>query len=174
MALKRTVKTYFNHLDEDELRDELARLYNRFPVLRAYYDMELADDSKPLIDKVKLRLRKTFFPTRGRGKRGRSLSRKLIKEFSLIAVHPKDVVEMHFYRAELMAEYIDARRIDSDAFHTSTVKAYADACALAEREVLLDYFGGGAQVLANYFEEKRRSRYHSFWPTYRTYWGGPD
>jgi hypothetical protein len=174
MALKRAVKTYFNHLNEDELRDELARLYGRFPILRAYYDMELADDPKPLIDKYKLQLRKTFFPTRGRGKRGRSLSRKVIKEFSLIAVHPKDVVEMHFYRAELMAEYIDAHRLDSDSFHASTVKAYADACALAEREVLLEYFGGGARVLAEYFEGKRRSHHHSFWPTYRTYWGDSD
>jgi hypothetical protein len=170
MALKRAAKTYFNHLDEDELREELAMLYGRFPLLRAYYDMELADDPKPLIDKYKHALRKTFFPSRGRGKRGRSLSSKVIKEFSLIAVHPKDVVEMHFYRAELMAEYIAARRIDGETFHASAVKAYADACQRAEREVLLDYFAEGARRLADYFEANRRNTRYSYWPTYGSYW----
>ena len=168
--MKRDFNKYLNHLDEEELRDELQQLYARFPVLREYYRMELGDP-KAVVDKYKAGMRKSFFPTRGRGKRGRSQSRKLIKKFAEISVHPKDLVELHFYRAELMAEYVGARRVDSEAYHDSTVKAFAEACALAEREVLLEFFAEGARLLTELFERERRDRRYSFYPTYRQYWG---
>ncbi|MCP9236162.1 DUF6155 family protein [Lewinella sp. JB7] len=167
--MKRDFNKFIAHLDADELRDELAMLYGRFGVLREYYAMELTDPKK-VIDKYKANMRKAFFPARGRGKRGRSASSKLIKAFSAISIHPKDVIELQFYRAELMTEYIGARRIDSEAFHESTVKTFADACAGAEQEVLLDYFAVGAGKLAELFEQQRRNRHFSLYPTYRRYW----
>jgi hypothetical protein len=167
--MKRDFNKYLAHLDEDGLRTELANLYARFPVLREYYTMELTDPKK-VIDKYKSDMHKAFFPTRGRGKRGRSQSSKLIKKFAAISIHPKDLVELNFYRAELMTEYINARRIDSEAFHDSTVKTFAQACEMAEREVLLDYFGAGARVLCQLFEQSRRVAAYSLWPTYHQYW----
>lgn len=167
--MKRDFNKYLAHLDEDELRTELTSLYTRFPILREYYAMELTDPKK-VIDKYKAGMRKAFFPTRGRGKRGRSQSSKLIKRFAAISIHPKDLVELHFYRAELMTEYIAARRIDSEAFHASTLKTFEQACKMAEREVLLDYFSEGARQLAELFERQRRDRQHSMWPVYVTYW----
>ncbi|WP_116107696.1 DUF6155 family protein [Lewinella sp. IMCC34191] len=167
--MKRDFNKYINHLEEEELREELQRLYARFPVLKEYYQMELTDPQK-VVDKYKTALRKAFFPARGRGKRGRSLSRKLIKKFAAVSIFPKDLVELHLYRAELMAEYIAARRIDSEAYHASTVKAFADAAAMAEKEVLLDTFADGARQLTELFEGQRRHRHYSFYPTYRRYW----
>ena len=167
--MKRDFNKYLDHLEEDELRAELQKLYARFPVLREYYSMELTDPKK-VIDKYKAGMRKAFFPTRGRGKRGRSASSQLIKQFAAISIHPKDLVELHFYRAELMTEYIAAQRVDSEAFHESTVKTFADACAMADREVLLDYFADGARQLTELYERQRRDRRYSLWPVYRTYW----
>ena len=169
--MKRDFTKYLKHLEEDELREELQRLYDRFPVLREYYQMELGD-AKKVVDKYKAALRKSFFPTRSKGKRGRSQSRKLIKAFAAVSIHPRDLVELHFYRAELMAEYIAARDIDSEAYHDSTVKAFAEACEMAETEVLLDYFGDGARQLTELFERQRRRRNFSFYPTFRHYWPG--
>ena len=168
--MKRDFNKYVNHLDESELREELQRLYARFPVLKEYYQMELGD-SKKVVDKYKANLRKSFFPGRGRGKRGRSQSRKIIKKFAEISIHPKDLIELYFYRAELMAEYIAARRVDSEAYHESTVKAFEDASAMAENEVLLEFFGDGARQLTELFETQRRNHHYSFYPTYRQYWG---
>lgn len=167
--MKRDFNKYIGHLEEEDLRAELSLLYARFPVLREYYVMELTDPKK-VIDKYKAKMRKSFFPTRGRGKRGRSVSSKLIKAFAAVSIHPKDLIELHFYRAELMAEYIKTMRVDSEGFHESTVKTFADACAMADREVLLDYFSDGARQLTQLFEGQRRDRNFSFWPAYRTYW----
>ena len=168
--MKRAFTKYVNHLDEEELRAELQRLYGRFPILREYYQMELGD-AKKVVDKYKAALHKAFFPSRGRGKRGRSQSRKLIRKFAEVSIFPKDLVELHFYRAELMTEYIAARRLDSEAYHTATVKAFETACELAETEVLLDYFADGARRLAELFEHERRDGRYSLWPSYRRFWG---
>ena len=168
--MKRDFNKLLTSLNEEELREEMQRLYARFPVLREYYQMELGD-AKKVVDKYKAALRKSFFPARGRGKRGRSQSRKLIKKFAEVSIHPKDLVELHFYRAELMAEYIRARRIDSEAYHDSTVKAFEEACTMADREVLLDTFADGARQLTELFEGQRRDRRYSFYPTYRAHWG---
>lgn len=169
--MKRDFKKYLAHLEEDELRDELQGLYDRFPVLREYYVMELTDPQR-VIDKYKTAMRKAFFPTRGRGKRGRSVSAKLIKKFAAVSIHPKDLIELHFYRAELMTEYLAARRIDSETFHASTVKAFAQAASLAEREVLLDYFREGAARLVKRFDRNRRNEHYQLWETYRATFGG--
>lgn len=167
--MKRDFNKYIGQLEEGELREELSLLYTRFPVLREYYAMELTDPKK-VIEKYKIKMRKAFFPTRGRGKRGRSVSSKLIKAFAAVSIHPKDLIELHFYRAELMAEYIDAMGIDSEGFHESTVKTFADACGMADREVLLDFFADGARQLSHLFEGQRRDPNFSFWPAYRTFW----
>ena len=167
--MKRDFKKYLAQLEEEELREELARLYDRFPVLREYYTMELSDP-KRIIDKYKSGMRKAFFPSRGRGKRGRSASARLIKSFAAVSIHPKDLIELHFYRAELMAEYIEVRGIDSEAFHASAVKTYTEACERAEAEVLLDYFGSGALRLAELFERQRRDRRYSYLRIYGIYW----
>ena len=167
--MKRDFNKYLVHLQEEELRAELQQLYGRFAILREYYAMELTDPKK-VIDKYKAGMRKGFFPTRGRGKRGRSVSTKLIKQFAKISIHPKDLVELHLYRAELMTDYIAARRIDSEPFHDSTVKSFEQACTLAEREVLLDYFRAGAQALCGLYEENKRVGRYSLWPVYHRFW----
>ena len=167
--MKRDFNKYVAHLDEKELRAELQQLYGRFGVLREYYAMELTDPKK-VIDKYKAGMHKGFFPARGRGKRGRSVSANLIKQFEKISIHPKDMVELHFYRAELMTDYIAARRIDSEPFHASTVKTFEQAATLAEREVLLDYFRAGARALSGVFEEKKRVGRFSLWPVYHRFW----
>ncbi|CAH1001728.1 hypothetical protein LEM8419_02634 [Neolewinella maritima] len=167
--MKRDFNKYLDHLEEDELRAELKMLYARFPVLREYYVMELTDPKK-VIDKYKAGMRKGFFPTRGGGKRGRSVSTKLIKQFAAVSIHPKDLIELHFYRAELMTEYIAAQRVDSETFHASAVKSFAQACQLAEREVLLDYFGDGARALCALFDQCKRVKNLSLWPAYRAVW----
>lgn len=167
--MKRDFNKYVAQLEEDELRTELQTLYGRFPILREYYAMELSD-AKKVIDRYKTKMYKAFFPTRGRGRRGRSQSAKLIKQFAAISIHPKDLIELRFYRADLMSEYIHARRIDSEAFHEATVKTFADACAQAESEVLLDYFSEGARKLTELFDHQRRNRHYSLWPVYHRFW----
>ncbi|MEM6771675.1 MAG: DUF6155 family protein, partial [Bacteroidota bacterium] len=81
--MKRDFLRLLKELDEDELREELRMLYDRFPVLREYYKLELSANTTKVLEKYKKDVRKAFFTGRRRmGKRGRSNSNKILKAFS--------------------------------------------------------------------------------------------
>ena len=162
----RLVKT----LDEDELREELRMLYDRFPVLREYYKLELGASTKSILDKYKKDLRKAFFSARRNvSRRSRSESKKVIKAFAAISIHDRDLLELTFYRAEVMVDAIVHYNVTNESFISSTVKAYEEALAFAEKELLLEIYQPQIKALAEYFEANVRYGSYSFWPAYGRY-----
>ncbi len=169
------MKKHFNkllrELDEEELREELAMLYDRFPTVKEYYRMELSGSTKTVVDKYKKTLRKTFFTGRRRiNRRGRSESKKVLKEFAQVSIHSRDLVELYFYRAEVMVEAVDYYTIDNDSFLMATVKAFEEAMRFAEKEVMLETYKEQIIRLVDYFDGLRRSSYR-FRPVYDQYFG---
>lgn len=168
--MKRDFQKLLRELDEEELRAELAAVYDRFAAVREYYRMELGATTKPVLDRYKKMVRRAFFAGRRRvSKRGRSASKQVLKDFGAISIHPRDLVELYFYRAEVMTRAIGHYRIDNEPFHKSTVAAFRDACKLARREVLLEGLRPQVEALCTLFEEERRLGNYSFWPVFSEY-----
>ena len=165
--MRKDFNRLLKELDADELRDELTNLYNRFGVVREYYKLELSTSTKSVLDKYKKDLRKSFFTGRRRvNRRGRSASKKVLKAFAEVSIHPRDLIELHFYRAEVMAEAIVNYHIENDSFISSTVKAYEEALALAGEELLLEDLQPQVHQLMVYFNDHVRYGSYSFWPAY--------
>jgi hypothetical protein len=140
-------------LDEDELREELKGLYERFPILREYYKLELSGNTKAVLDKYKTDVRKAFFTGRRRmGKRSRSNSAKVIKDFKEVSIHAKDLIELHFHRVAVMVEAIDYYMIDNEPFYNSMIKSFEHAAEMAKKELLLDSFREMANEIVTQFE----------------------
>ncbi|OAV43066.1 DUF6155 family protein [Lewinella sp. 4G2] len=169
--MKKDFNRLVKELDEDELRDELRMLYDRFPILKEYYKMELGASTQPVLDKYKKDLRRTFFAARRRvSRRARSESKKVIKAFAAISIHDRDLLELIFYRAELMAEAIAHYGITNESFIVAAVKAYEEGLQFAEREVFLDTHREQIEALARYFEENVHYGSYSLWPSFRKYY----
>lgn len=155
--MKRDFLRLLKALDEDELRDELRMLYDRFPTLREYYKLELSENTGAVLDKYKKDVRKAFFTGRRRmGKRGRSNSSKVIKSFSEVSIHAADLVRLHLYRVEVMIEAIVYYGVDAESFYESTVKSFAKAMKLAENEMLLADVRPEAERLVELFHHGKR------------------
>ncbi|MEM9929484.1 MAG: DUF6155 family protein [Bacteroidota bacterium] len=169
--MKRDFLRLLKELDDDELREELQNLYDRFPVIREYYKLELSANTTKVLEKYKKDVRKAFFPSRGwrMSRRGRSNSNKIIKAFSEVSIHSRDLVELMFYRVEVMIEAIAHFRVDNESFHDSTVKSFAKAMALAQKEMLLDSFRPQIATLAQRFDEQKRLYYFTFSEVLREY-----
>ena len=160
--MKRDFLRLLKELEEDELRDELRMLYDRFPVIREYYKLELSANTAAVLEKYKKAVRKAFFTGRRRmNKRGRSASSRVIKEFAAVSIHPKDLVLLHLHRVDVMTEAIKYYRIDAEPFHDSTVKSFRKALQLAEKEALLESVREEAQRLIWLFEEGKRLEWFS-------------
>lgn len=146
-------------------------LYDRFPVLREYYKLELSNNTAKVLEKYKKDVRKAFFTGRRRmGKRGRSNSNKIIKAFSEVSIHAKDLLLLHLYRVEVMIEAIHYYGVTNESFHASTVKSFTKALKLAKNEVLLDSIQPEAERLVALFHECKILHWFSFSEAMREYY----
>lgn len=152
--MKRDFLRLLKELDEDELREELKSLYERFPVLREYYKLELSGSTKSVLDKYKAAVRKAFFTGRRRmGKRGRSNSARVIKDFKEVSIHAKDLIELHFYRVAVMIEAMEYYHIDNEPFYNSMLTSFVRAAEMAQKELMVDTFREMADKIVSDFEE---------------------
>lgn len=171
--MKRDFLKLLATLDEDELREELKALYERFPVLREYYKMELSGNTRHLLEKYKTALRKTFFTgRRNMGRRARSNSSKVIKDFKEIAIHAKDVTELHFYRVAVMVEAMEHYDEFSESFTDSIFKSFVQACDMARDELMLEPFREtAADIVAHFASICYSGTVLDMRQTFREYWG---
>jgi hypothetical protein len=134
--MKREFTKFIKTLDEDSLAKELQKLYNKFPEIKKYYQMELSPTTDKVVNEYKVKLRKEYFRPTSLGRGKSSVSRKLIAGFKKIAIHQSDVIELWVYRTELMAEYTMKRNYIKEAFSNSLVSSYETSCKLIVKERL--------------------------------------
>ena len=171
--MKRAFTKLLKELDEEDLRQELQNIYDRFPQVREYYKLELGENTKGVLERYRKALRKAFFTGRRRmNRRGRSASTKVLKEFAAISIHPRDLVDLTFYRVEVMIEAIGHYYVENEAFYNSLGKSYAQACQLARKEMLEGSFKDKAFELAEYFDREKVLHYVSLWEVFDIYFGG--
>ena len=171
--MKKDFNKLLKQLDAEELRDELLNLYDRFNVVKEYYKLELSGNTKAVLDNYKKALRKSFFTGRRRiNRRGRSEAKKVLKAFAEISIHPKDLVDLYFYRAEVMTDAVIYYNIENDSFLTATVKAFEEALTLAENELVLQSLQPQIHKLMVHFNDNVRYGSYSYWPAYQARFGG--
>lgn len=155
--MKRDFIRLLKELEEDELRDEMKMLYDRFPAIREYYKLELSANTGAVLEKYKKAVRKAFFTGRRRmNKRGRSASSRVIKDFSTVSIHPKDLVLLHLHRVAVMIEAIDYFYVENEPFHDSTVKSFRKALEMAQKESLMESVRPEAERLMGLFDDQKR------------------
>lgn len=164
--MKRTLMRHLAGLEAEELREEIETLYDRFDLVRAYYQLELSGNTNKAVDRYKKKIHSAFF--RGRGKRGRSLSRDHIKAFRQISLFAEDELDLEIYRAEMMVEWMIARWSENLGYFASLEKAYEDVCKKAVAQQSWERFAPELARIAERFEGYRRRGGHSLWPYFRT------
>ena len=170
--MKKDFLRLLKELDEDELRDELKGLYERFPVLREYYKLELSGSTKAVLDKYKTEMRKAFFPSRSyrMNRRARSASNKVIKSFAEVSIHQRDLIELHFYRVMVMVEAIGHYYVENEAFYDSTMNYFHKSCEMARKEQMLNTFQAVAEAITEAFENCQYYGSYRLRDVYEEYW----
>ncbi len=137
-----SIKKHLQSLTHDELVEEVLKLAKRFKEVKVYFDMELGDTKQQtaIVEGVKQKIKKQFFPTRGYGNPKAAEIRKLISDFRKISVFPFDVVDVLLFRVEQAVDFTNAYGDINEAFYTSTETAYEDALKLLGTHNLKDHF----------------------------------
>lgn len=137
---KAALQKHFNHLDKEDLIEELLKLFGKFKNVNEHYQMEFGEDTRLVVNLYKEKIRKIFFPNR-RIRRPRSAAaKKLISEFRKVALYEYDVIDLMLYRVENSIEFMNTHQYMTDAFYKSILTGFTETLQLVAKNRLFNDF----------------------------------
>lgn len=137
---KRALKKYVDGLKKEELGAQLMDLYDRFPVVKEYYDFVFDPKEDKLIRDAKVRISNEYFPLkRRRPKARRSIAQKYIKHFVTLGVEPHLIADLMLYNLEVAQSFSKEKNVP-DAFYKSMLNSFTEAVGYVSVNALLPDF----------------------------------
>ncbi len=123
---KRALKKYVSELKKRELEDLLMDLYQRFPVVKEYYDFIFNPKEDKLVQEAKIKISNEYFPIKRRKpKARRSIAQKYIKHFITLGVDAHLIADVMLYNIEIAQSYAINRNVP-DSFYKSMFNSFKD------------------------------------------------
>ena len=100
--LEQTVRTYFAHCDQADLRDELLDLFRKFDVVRDYYQLKLASAADAdLGERYRGLIQAVFFPPTDEMEPPRnprlSDAKKALAEYAKLTANPAGLIDLRLF-----------------------------------------------------------------------------
>ena len=123
---KRALKKYLVDLKKKELEAQLMDLYERFPIVKEYYDFIFNPKEEKLVQAAKIKISNEYFPLkRKRPKARRSVAQKYIKHFIKLGVEPHLIADVMMYNIEVAQSFSRERNVP-DAFYKSILNSFTE------------------------------------------------
>jgi len=124
---KRALKKYLSDLKKKELEEQIFDLYERFPLVKEYYDFVFNPKEDKLIQQAKTKISNEYFPIkRKRPKARRSVAQKFIKHFNKLGVEAHLVADLMLFNLEIAQSFEMDRKVP-DAFYKSMANSFIEA-----------------------------------------------
>ena len=109
-------------MNEEELREELDKLYTKYKSVKEYYTMELGnqDDRTRLLDKAKNSISKLYERRKTRSRL--SKVNTILKDISLISIFDHELADVYIHHVEVATSHINYYGLqrEADAKHLMT------------------------------------------------------
>lgn len=137
---KRALKKYLSDLKKKDLEEQLLDLYQRFPVVKEYYDFVFNPKEDKMVQEAKAKISNEYFPIkRKRPKARRSVAQKYIKHFNKLGVEPQLVADVMLYNMEI-AQLFSSEKNVPDAFFKSMANSFTEAVQFISLNGMLPEF----------------------------------
>jgi len=137
---KRQFKKYLKELKKTALEDQLLDLYERFPLVKEYYDFAFNPKEDKLIQQAKTKISNEYFPVRRkRPKARRSVAQKFIKHFIKLGVDPHLIADLMLYNVEIAQTFSTHRNVP-DSFFKSMLNSFTEVVHFVSVNALLEDF----------------------------------
>lgn len=145
---------FINSLTEEELREEMDKLFTKYKPVKEYYSMELGsdDDRKKLLDRAKNGIGKLYekFRTRSRLTKVNSI----LKELSAISIFDYELADVYIHHIEAATNHLNyygwARDADYNHLEKSFFKAVDLVTSSQSKDQFDDRFKDVLSKLKNY------------------------
>ena len=137
---KRALKKYIAELKKRDLEAQIMDLYDRFPVVKEYYDFIFNPKEDKMVQVAKAKISNEYFPVkRRRPKARRSVAQKYIKHFIKLGVDAHLTADLMLYNLEVAQTFEEAKNVQ-DAFYKSMLNSFTEAVHFVSVNGLLNDF----------------------------------
>ena len=137
---KRELTKYLNDLKKKELEVQIIDLYDRFPIVKEYYNFVCNPKEDRLAQDAKVRISNEYFPqTRKKAKARRSVAQKIIKHFIGLGVDPHITADLMLYNLEIAQTYSIEKNLPA-SFFKSMENSFNELVRYVSLHGLLDDF----------------------------------
>ena len=139
---KRDLKKYLGELDRDQLQEQLMELYEKFAVVKEYYDFVFNPKEEKRLPEAKLKISNEYFPM-GKTKKAkmrRSVAQKFIKHFTTLGVDPFVIADIMLYNIEIAQTFSAENSIKQEAFYKSMLNSFDQAVQFLIKNGILSEF----------------------------------
>jgi hypothetical protein len=137
------LKKYLAEMDEETLRAEILKLYQKLPRVKDYYNQDLMSEAErqAMLDTYKKKIYRQFWTPSGNHKNpGNAEIKALVSEFEKVAAFPYDVIDLLLYRVEVMTEHANEFGGAADANYNASATMFKKAMKLIQDNGYLSYF----------------------------------
>lgn len=114
---KRELTRYLTDLKKKELEVQIIDLYNRFPIVKEYYNFVFNPNEDKLAQDAKIRISNEYFSRTGkRAKARRSVAQKIIKHFISLGVDPHIMADLMLYNLEIAQTYSQEKNLPASFY----------------------------------------------------------
>lgn len=130
---KRILKKYLSELNKNQLKEQVVELYEKFSVVKTYYDFVFNPKEEILLRECKIKILNEYFPQKTTGgktrkpKMRRSVAQKYIKHFILLGVDSFIVSDVMLYSIEIAQTFSLERMIKQEQFYKSMFNSFEQA-----------------------------------------------
>lgn len=142
---KRDLKKYLTELNKGQLEEQVLELYEKFSVVKTYYDFVFNPKEDSLLQECKLKISNEYFPKRTttkvkKPKMRRSVAQKYIKHFILLGVDPFIIGDVMLYSIEIAQTLSAERIIKQELFFKSMLNSFEQAIKFMIAHGILNEF----------------------------------
>jgi Family of unknown function (DUF6155) len=138
------LKKILEEMTQDELKQEILKLYNKLPQVKDFYNQDLMTEQErqEVLGKYKEKIYKEFWTSKGnpKGMINNSTIKTIISDYEKICLFAYDLVDLLLYRVEISTEYADQFGGMAESNYNSSITTFKKAMKIIQENNFLTHF----------------------------------
>ena len=138
------LKKLIAEMSEEELRQEIVKLYTKLPQVKEFYNQDLMteEERQVLLKSYKDKIYKQFWTSGGnpKGNTNNAFIKSIISEYERTAVFSYDVIDLLMYRVEMTTDIANQFGGWDDMGYNASITAFKKATKLMKENKLKAHF----------------------------------
>lgn len=138
------LKKILDEMSEEELKQEILKLYNKLPQVKDFYNQDLMTEGErqEVLAKYKQKIYKEFWTSKGnpKGMVNNSTIKNIISEYEKICLFQYDLVDLLIYRVEIATDLANQFGGMPESNYNTSITTFKKAMKIIRENNFLAHF----------------------------------